>query len=111
MLNLDALRGISFDKGCYTGQEIIARTHYRGAIKRRMFKFAAACTAPAPGTRVVNGNAHAGEVVDAVSTAPGCELLAVVNLDHATAALSLDGVPDSVLTRLTLPYSLETARP
>jgi hypothetical protein len=76
-----------------------------------MFKFSAACTAPAPGTRVVNGDAHAGEVVDAIATAPGCELLAVINLDHAAAPLSLDGVPDSKLTRLALPYSLETARP
>lgn len=37
--NLDALNGISFTKGCYTGQEIVARTHYLGKIKRRLFKF------------------------------------------------------------------------
>ncbi len=37
MLNLDQLGGISFNKGCYTGQEIIARTHYLGAAKRRLF--------------------------------------------------------------------------
>ena len=36
MLNLDALGYISFKKGCYTGQEIVARAHYRGAVKRRM---------------------------------------------------------------------------
>lgn len=36
MCNLDELGGISFDKGCYTGQEIVARVHYRGAVKRRM---------------------------------------------------------------------------
>ena len=36
MLNLDALGYISFKKGCYTGQEIVARSHYRGAVKRRM---------------------------------------------------------------------------
>ncbi len=39
MLNIDLLGGISFEKGCYTGQEIIARTHFRGAVKRRMFLF------------------------------------------------------------------------
>jgi len=39
MLNLDCIGAISFDKGCYTGQEIIARAHYRGRVKRRMQRF------------------------------------------------------------------------
>ena len=38
MLNLDLLDGISFSKGCYTGQEIIARTQHLGRIKRRLFR-------------------------------------------------------------------------
>ena len=37
MLNLELLDGVSFDKGCYPGQEIVARTQYLGRIKRRMF--------------------------------------------------------------------------
>ncbi|MGE0113749.1 MAG: folate-binding protein YgfZ [Steroidobacteraceae bacterium] len=109
MLNLDALNGISFDKGCYTGQEIIARTHYRGAIKRRMFRFAANCAAPDPGTRVVQGSTHAGEVVDAVSTDAGCELLAVVSVDLSQTELHLDGVAGSRLHMLSLPYVLPGA--
>jgi hypothetical protein len=36
MLNLDLLGAIAFDKGCYTGQEVIARAHYRGRVKRRL---------------------------------------------------------------------------
>lgn len=39
MLNLDLLGGISFTKGCYTGQEVIARAHYRGRVKRRAQRF------------------------------------------------------------------------
>ncbi len=39
MLNLDVLDGIAFDKGCYTGQEVIARAHYRGKVKRRLQRF------------------------------------------------------------------------
>jgi len=39
MLNLDVLDGISFQKGCYTGQEVIARLHYKGTVKRRLFSF------------------------------------------------------------------------
>ena len=39
MLNLDLLDAISLDKGCYPGQEIVARTHYKGATKRRTLRF------------------------------------------------------------------------
>jgi folate-binding protein YgfZ len=42
MLNLDLLGAINFEKGCYTGQEIIARTHYKGATKRRALRFESA---------------------------------------------------------------------
>jgi folate-binding protein YgfZ len=106
MLNLDALNAISFDKGCYTGQEIIARTHYRGAIKRRMFHFSADCPPPPPATRIVVDGAHAGDVVDSVATPNGSELLAVINLAQLDNALKLDGSPDVTLHRLELPYSL-----
>lgn len=104
MLNVDLLGGIGFEKGCYTGQEIIARAHFRGTVKRRMFRFAANCAAPAPGTRIVSSDIHAGDVVDAAATDDGCELLAVISLAQLEARLSVDGVEDSQLRRLTLPY-------
>lgn len=66
MCNLDVLGGISFDKGCYTGQEIIARVHYRGAVKRHMEMRRLDGPPPAPGTRL-----DAGEVVDAAPLADG----------------------------------------
>lgn len=103
MLNLDRLDGISFEKGCYTGQEIIARTHFRGTVKRRMFRFRAECAPPAPATRVSVDGQHAGDVVDAAATGNGCELLAVVTLAQAEATLELDGVGVR-LERLALPY-------
>jgi tRNA-modifying protein YgfZ len=103
MLNVDLLGGIGFEKGCYTGQEIIARTHFRGAIKRRMFRFRAAGSAPAPGTRVLAGEQHAGDVVDSVTTGNGCELLAVIALTQTEARLQLD-VSKAELERLSLPY-------
>lgn len=112
MLNLDALNGISFNKGCYTGQEIIARAHFRGTVKRRLFRFHAATGAPAPGTRVVNGEHPAGEVVDAVNTADGCELLAVISLDQLPTqrggALTLEHADPATqaLRMLPLPYAL-----
>jgi tRNA-modifying protein YgfZ len=108
MLNLDLLSGISFDKGCYTGQEIIARTQYRGAIKRRMLRFSAACPPPPPGTRVLQGEQHAGDVVDAAATPAGCELLAVVSLAQRDAALELASTRGTKLVPLPLPYDLGT---
>ena len=73
MCNLDALGGVSFDKGCYTGQEIIARVHYRGAVKRHMELRRLDGAAPAPGSRL-----EAGEVVDAAPLASGPGSLALV---------------------------------
>ena len=73
MCNLDALGGISFDKGCYTGQEIIARVHYRGAVKRHMELQRLDGPPPAPGTRL-----DGGEVVDAAPAAAGTGSVALV---------------------------------
>ncbi|MFT3904892.1 MAG: hypothetical protein QM718_01100 [Steroidobacteraceae bacterium] len=107
MLNLDVLGGISFKKGCYTGQEIIARAHYRGAVKRRMQRYAAATAAPAPGARLMHDATAVGEVVDAVNTAQGCELLAVVSLAALEQTLTLEN--GTTLQRLPLPYALPIA--
>ncbi len=83
MLNLDVLGGVAFDKGCYPGQEVIARAQHRGTIKRRLahFRCEPGEFAPAPGERVADrdGN-HVGHIVRAAPTADGSELLAVVEL-------------------------------
>lgn len=98
MLNLDALGGISFSKGCYTGQEVVARLHYLGKLKRRMF-LAQAAQAPVPGTAIhlAQGDVQAvGEVVDAAPhPAQGAALLAVLQVQHAGQALRL-GSPQGV---------------
>lgn len=65
MLNLDRLDAISLTKGCYTGQEIIARVHHRGAVKRRLRRFvldASASVAPGDTLKTATG-ARAGMVV------------------------------------------------
>ncbi|MGH8516510.1 MAG: YgfZ/GcvT domain-containing protein [Panacagrimonas sp.] len=69
MANLDLIGGISFDKGCYTGQEVVARLHYLGNLKKRMFRVRGRGAAPAPGTAIRNGAGDAqsvGDIVDAV---------------------------------------------
>lgn len=84
MLNLDVLGAISFDKGCYTGQEIIARTHYRGQVKRRLYRGRVATSRTiSPGEKLICQEETVGQVANAAPTAEGQELLAVVRCDRA----------------------------
>jgi folate-binding protein YgfZ len=87
MLNLDALNAISFDKGCYTGQEVIARAHYRGRVKRRMQRFVSreACRL-SPGDSGQLGDGRTFKVVQAAQLADGrCDFLAVAPLVGAVS--------------------------
>jgi hypothetical protein len=96
MLNLDCIGAISFTKGCYTGQEVIARAHYRGRVKRRMQRFISA--EPLQLSRGESGEFSAGgtfRVVDSVRHADGrCEFLAVTALPGAAADAGTDRAPD-----------------
>jgi len=79
MLNLDALNAIAFDKGCYTGQEVIARAHYRGRVKRRMQRFISRqpCRL-APGDPGALADGRAFKVVLSAPLTDGrCDFLAV----------------------------------
>ena len=96
MLNLDLLDAVSVDKGCYPGQEIVARTHFRGATKRRCLRFESA-EPVSPGAKISDGKRDVGEVLNAI----GNELLAVVPVDQADAELTVNGIP---LTNVALPY-------
>ena len=87
MLNLDLLGAISFDKGCYPGQEIVARTHFRGATRRRTHRFRAAQPV-STGDKVTDGERDIGEVLNAIGT----DLLAVIPLEKAEQALSVAGI-------------------
>ena len=85
MLNLDALDAIAFDKGCYSGQDVIARAHYRGRVKRRAQPFRSLAPAElAPGQSGVLGDGRPFTVVDAARLPDGrCEFLAVAPLSPA----------------------------
>jgi folate-binding protein YgfZ len=80
MLNLDALGAIAFDKGCYTGQEVIARAHYRGRVKRRLQRFMTRAPAKlAIGDSGAMADGRSFKVVEAAQLANGrCEFLAVL---------------------------------
>ncbi len=115
MLNLDVIGAISFTKGCYTGQEIIARAHYRGRIKRRMQRFVSndRCQlAPGDSRRLTDGRSI--QIVDACQLTDGrCEFLAVTTLPDGTMRAA-DETPSSqpldtqllAVTALELPYKL-----
>jgi folate-binding protein YgfZ len=104
MLNLDALGAIAFDKGCYPGQEIVARVHNLGDVKRRVHRYAAATAPPAIGTAVsLRSGETVGEVVRSAPTAAGCELLAVVDQAAADAPLT---VAAAALRELALPFAV-----
>ena len=107
-LNLDALGGVSFEKGCFPGQEIIARVKFRGAVKRRVQRLClAGATVPALGTRIVRAHDDnlAGTVLYAAQPRSSTvEMLAVLNVDATDIAL--EGKPKAPLTQQSLPYHL-----
>jgi len=112
MLNLDVLGAIALDKGCYTGQEVIARAHYRGRVKRRLQRFiseSAAQLARAQAGTLRDGRSF--KVVDAVQLPDGrCEFLAVAPFRNEPPEGDAPSAPaEAVLLaarQLPLPYSL-----
>ena len=116
MLNLNHIDGVSFKKGCFPGQEVVARMQYLGKLKRRMYRAEGAISAgaqlPLAGADVFNeGVASAvGKVVDAQLAGDGTFRLLLVNAIAATEApLFLDKEASQPITLLDLPYSVEAA--
>lgn len=109
MLNLQLIDGLSFTKGCYPGQEIVARMQYLGKLKRHMRRFSAPVPAgepmPVAGDSLTAGAGEdAGVVVDAVAGPEGqIELLAVVKVSATDSDLLCNGQP---VTAVELPYEL-----
>jgi folate-binding protein YgfZ len=109
MVNLDTLGGISYKKGCYTGQEIVARTHYLGKVKRRtQLAHITGDKQPMPGDEVTieDSGEVAGMIVrSAVSPAGGFDVLAELRLESLNAGrLNCNNSP---LALSHLPYSLD----
>lgn len=110
VINLDALGGVSFHKGCYTGQEIVARTQYLGRLKERL-ALAHADRVADPGARVyapLFGDQPCGTLINAAA-APGvgADLLVVGQMAAIEAGELRVGAPDGGrLTLLPLPYAV-----
>ncbi|SNR97277.1 hypothetical protein SAMN05192560_2042 [Methylobacillus rhizosphaerae] len=108
MVNLDLIDGINFKKGCYTGQEIVARTHYLGKVKRRThLAHIASDIAPAAGDEILDSNGTAaGQVVRSAPHPDGGQsILAELRLESVeTGSLNWQG---KTLTIQPLPYPLD----
>jgi len=111
MLNLDVLDGISFNKGCYTGQEIIARTQHLGRIKRRLFRLELPPGDWQVGDPVTLADGRRGQLTEVVPTPTGAEALAVLPIEASAEARTeaRSDVPAGGAAReLPLPYALPT---
>lgn len=115
MANMQLLDGISFQKGCYAGQEIVARTQFLGKLKRRMYRaHIDTDAAPKPGDELYAPDTEpaqsAGRIVDARPHPDGgFEALAVVQIVSAeTGGVRLGGPEGPLLRFGTLPYPLES---
>ncbi|QFY90540.1 folate-binding protein YgfZ [Magnetovirga frankeli] len=114
MANLQLVNGLSFTKGCFTGQEVVARMQYLGKLKRRMYRARLASAEPVlPGMEIFSPHSTsgqgAGRVVEAAaSEADGqWELLAVLEISQADGPLHLASLSGPELKILPLPYAFE----
>jgi folate-binding protein YgfZ len=112
MVNLDLIGGLSLTKGCYPGQEIVARMHYRGTLKQRMYLAnVAAADLPQPGDKLYSpgfGEQACGTIVNAArSPEGGCDVLAVVQIASAEKGNVHWKSPGGPTLRfMPLPYSV-----
>jgi tRNA-modifying protein YgfZ len=105
MLNLDLLDGISFTKGCYTGQEIIARTQHLGRIKRRLFRLLLPHGTWRIGQPLHLSDGRQGRLTEVIDSNGQIEALAVLNVEPGSTA-DADSEASVSATELPLPYTL-----
>jgi hypothetical protein len=115
MINLQAINGISFTKGCYLGQETVARMQYLGKNKRALYSLKTQLTQPLESDDVIEKQLgenwrKAGDILATYQADNGhCYLQAVLSseLDDSTA-LRIKSQPESKIIIQALPYSLVT---
>jgi tRNA-modifying protein YgfZ len=105
MLNLDLLDGINFEKGCYTGQEIIARTQHLGRIKRRLYRLLLPPGTWRIGQSLRLSDGRQGRLTEVIESRGRIEALAVLNVEPSLTGDGDSETPVSA-TELPLPYAL-----
>ncbi len=113
MVNLEVLGGVDFKKGCYPGQEVVARSQYLGKLKRRTLRFATEVIDPAAqagqdvfDAREPGAQAIGSVVAAALAPAAGQELLCEILLNHAQGDLRVGSPSGLALAPRELPYRL-----
>ena len=97
--NMDLLHGVDFEKGCYVGQEVVARMRHKGGVKKRVVRLQFSAPVPPPGTPVTDGELPLG----ALGVAQGPQALAILRVDrledakNAGRALVAGGVAATAL--------------
>ncbi len=114
MTNMQVINGVNFQKGCYTGQEVVARMQYLGKLKRRMFRVQVATDDDVnPGDKLYcdgsSSGQGTGQIVSAQANAEGSvDALAVIDISDAESGkLQLNDADGPAISVLTLPYSVE----
>ena len=107
--NLDQLRAVSFEKGCYVGQEVVSRMEHRGIARSRILPVRLSGPAPAKGAEIRSG----GKVVGSLLSSAGSDALALIRLDRlaeATAPLLTEAISVTVLKPSWVRYDVPGAR-
>ena len=112
MANLELIGGVSFTKGCYPGQEVVARTKYLGKVKRRAYRAHLQADCPQAGAELFSpdmAGQPCGKIIEsAPSPSGGCEVLASMLMSSAeSGAVHVGSADGPLLSFLALPYALE----
>jgi len=114
MANMELINGVSFTKGCFTGQEIVARMHYLGKLKKRCYKINIDTeNKPETGDKLFAENARAGQntgTIISVEKNPesGYDALAVIQIADTESKLFLNDADGPAVTVKELPYSFDS---
>ena len=110
MVNFHSINGVNFKKGCYPGQEIVARMHYLGKLKKRMYRVnieSAIVPAINAAVYVAGSEQSVGQLVDgATSPDNGCEALAVLQIKNVDDELRLAASDGPLIHIRDLPYEV-----
>ncbi|MGD8886756.1 MAG: folate-binding protein [Gammaproteobacteria bacterium] len=117
MMNLHSIDGVSFQKGCYPGQEVVARMYFLGKLKRRMYlAHVDSDRRPQPGNSLFNKDSKADQAIGRIVTAQpaengGYDLLAVLQISNAqNGTVHLNSPEGEAVNFLDLPYTVALER-
>jgi len=99
MVNLHLINGISFSKGCYTGQEIVARVQHKGKVKQRMFHITGRASNKKidPGTAILFADTKVGTIIESLEDNGQIHALGVINNDVSKKRLDVNGTEIKLL--------------